>query len=108
VEYSYELLLVELGARIKQLRKDRGWTLRDMVVQHDFHLTHWQSFENGKRGLSLPSLLRIAGVLDVPPSKLIEGLGEPTKLEKTRSPRKQSVKSATSVPDEQTRKGRKR
>ena len=79
MEYSYELLLEQLGARIKQLRKDRGWTLRDMVVQHDFHLTHWQAFEKGNRGMSLPSLLRVASVFDVSPSKLLEGLGTPAK-----------------------------
>lgn len=76
MHYSYKLLLEELGARIKKLRKDRGLTLRDMVVQHGFHLTHWQTFERGKRGLALPSLLRIAEVLDVTLCELLDGLGE--------------------------------
>jgi transcriptional regulator with XRE-family HTH domain len=75
VQYSYELLLVQLGARLKGLRKERGWTLRDMVIQHGFHLTHWQSFERGNRGMSLPSLLRIAEVFGVTPSDLLKGLG---------------------------------
>lgn len=79
MHYSYELLLEELGARIKKLRKERGFTLRDMVVKHGFHLTHWQAFERGKRGLSLPSLLRIAEVLDVTLSELLDGLGEAPK-----------------------------
>lgn len=86
MEYSYELLLEQLGARIKQLRKDRGWTLRDMVVEHDFHLTHWQAFEKGNRGMSLPSLLRVASVFGVTPSQLLEGLGMPAKQDKKRSP----------------------
>lgn len=74
--YSYDLLLQQLGARIKELRKARGWTLRDMVVQHGFHLSHWQGFESGTRGISIPSLLRISEVLDVSPSQLLEGLGK--------------------------------
>ena len=67
VEYSYELLLEQLGARLKALRKERGWTLRDMVVTHEFHLTHWQAFEKGNRGMSLPSLLRVAAIFDLTP-----------------------------------------
>jgi hypothetical protein len=79
LHYSYALLLEELGARIKKLRKERGLTLRDMVVQHGFHLTHWQAFERGKRGMALPSLLRIAEVLDVTLCDLLDGLGEAPK-----------------------------
>lgn len=74
--YSYEVFLEQLGARIKQMRKERGWTLRDMVVQHGFHLSHWQAFEKGNRGMSLPSLLRIAEVYSITLSDLLDGLGE--------------------------------
>jgi transcriptional regulator with XRE-family HTH domain len=91
VEYSYELLLEQLGTRIKRLRKDHGWTLRDMVVQHGFHLSHWQAFEKGNRGMSLPSLLRVASVLDVSPSKLLEGLGMPAKQDTKRSQAKKRL-----------------
>ncbi len=68
--------LEELGARIKQLRKGRGWTLRDMVVQHGFHLTHWQGFERGKKGISVPSLMQVAELFDMTLCHLLEGLGE--------------------------------
>jgi len=74
--YSYELLQKQLGARIKAMRQERKWTLRDMVVSHGFHLTHWQHFERGTRGISIPSLLRIAEVFGVTPSALLEDLGE--------------------------------
>jgi transcriptional regulator with XRE-family HTH domain len=50
--------------------------MRDMVVQHGFHLTHWQAFERGNRGISLPSLLRIAEVLGITVCELLKGLGE--------------------------------
>ena len=74
--YSYEKFLKDFSVRIKQLRKERGWTLRDMVVRHDFHLTHWQAFESGKRGFSLPSLLRIAEVFDLRLCDLLADAGE--------------------------------
>ncbi len=74
--YSYEKFLADLSARIKRMRKERGWTLRDMVVRHDFHLTHWQNFESGKRGFAVPSLLRIAEVFGLRLSELIGDAGE--------------------------------
>jgi transcriptional regulator with XRE-family HTH domain len=75
LQYSYDLLQKQLGARIKVMRKERGWTLRDMVIKHDVHLTHWQHFERGSRGISVPSLLRIAEIFGVTPSQLLEDLG---------------------------------
>lgn len=76
MRYSVELLQQELAARIKQLRKARGWTLRHMVIEYRFHLAHWQGFEGGKKGITLPSLVRIAEVFDMTLSQLLDGLGE--------------------------------
>jgi transcriptional regulator with XRE-family HTH domain len=75
LHYSYDLLQKQFGARLKSMRKEKGWTLRDMVIQHGVHLTHWQHFERGSRGISVPSLLRIAEIFEVTPSQLLEGLG---------------------------------
>lgn len=66
-----------LGLRIRGMRKDRGWTLRDMVVQHGFHLSAWQGFESGRVGMSLRSLLRVAGALGMHPSELLAGIEIP-------------------------------
>lgn len=74
MQYTYEVFLKELGARLKQMRKDRGWTLRHMVVDHNFHITHWQSFESGK-AISVPSLLRVCEVFDTSLEDLVRGLG---------------------------------
>jgi transcriptional regulator with XRE-family HTH domain len=75
MQYSHEAFLKELGARLKGMRRERGWTLRHMVVEHGFHLTHWQKFEGGK-GISLASLLRVCEVFGVPLPKLVADLGE--------------------------------
>lgn len=74
MHYSYEKFLAELGAKLRQMRLERGWTYRDMIVQHGFHLAHWQSFEKGK-GISVPSLLRMCEVFDVTLDSLISGIG---------------------------------
>ena len=71
--YSYEVFMKELGARLRQMRRDRGWTLRTMVVEHGFHLTHWQKFEKGK--IALASLLRICQVFDVRVEELVANIG---------------------------------
>jgi hypothetical protein len=44
------------------------------VVQHGFHLTQIQRIGKGD-GLSVPTLLRIAEVFQIPVEELVEGLG---------------------------------
>ena len=68
---EYERFLKALGAQIRAMRKERGWTLRDMVVQHGFHLSAWQGYEAGRFGMSLPSLLRVARALGLAASELL-------------------------------------
>lgn len=74
VNYSYESFLQELGTKLRQMRVERGWTLRDMIVLHGFHLAHWQGFEKG-RGMSIQSLLRICAVFSMRLEDLIAGVG---------------------------------
>ncbi len=72
--YSYEKFLTELGRKLRQLRIDRGLTLRAMIITHGFHLAQWQGFEKGK-GISVPSLLRMCEVFDLKLEDLIGGMG---------------------------------
>jgi hypothetical protein len=74
LRYDYKEFSAALGKRVKQLRKERGLTLRALVVQHGFHLTQIQRIEKGD-GLSVPTLLRIAEVFQIPVEKLTAGLG---------------------------------
>lgn len=71
---EYALFLKALGARIRGLRKEHGWSWRDMVVLHDFHISKWQGYESGRYGISLPSLLRISKLFGMTVSELLEGL----------------------------------
>jgi len=74
VLYSYEKFLTELGRKLRQLRIDRGLTLRAMIIRHGFHLAQWQGFEKGK-GISVPSLLRMCEVFDLKLEELVGGMG---------------------------------
>jgi transcriptional regulator with XRE-family HTH domain len=80
MQHTFELFLKELGARLKQMRKERGWTYRSMVVDHSFHISHWQGFENGK-GISLRSLFRVCEVFQISLEELVRGLGAPAAYE---------------------------
>ena len=72
--YDYKLFSTALGKRIRQLRKERGLTLRSLVLLHGYHLTQISRIEKGE-GVSVPTLLRLAETFDIPLEKLVEGLG---------------------------------
>lgn len=74
VTYSYERFLKQLGTKLRSMRRDRGWTYRDMIVDHGYHLAQWQNFEKGK-GMSIPSLLRLCEVFECTLEDLTRGLG---------------------------------
>jgi transcriptional regulator with XRE-family HTH domain len=74
LRYDYKEFSAGLGKRIRQLRKERGLTLRALVVQYDFHLTQIQRIEKGD-GISVPTLLRLAETFQIPVETLIANLG---------------------------------
>jgi len=61
-----------LGLRIKELRKQAGYTQEDMI-SFGFSARHWQQIEAG-RPITLTTLLRISENLKTPPERLIKGL----------------------------------
>lgn len=77
---EYERFLKALGAQIRVMRNERGWTLRDMVVNHGFHLSAWQGYEAGRFGMALPSLLRVAKALGLRPSELLSKVEQSVSL----------------------------
>ncbi len=74
LRYDYKAFAVELGARIRKIRKESGLTLRVLQLEHNYHLSQIQRIESGD-GISLPTLLRVAETFQVPVEKLIAGLG---------------------------------
>ncbi len=75
LRYDCKAFYVELGKRIRQLRKEHGLTIRALIVQHGFHTTQIQRIEKGD-GISVPMLLRIAQTFQVPLENLVAGLGK--------------------------------
>jgi transcriptional regulator with XRE-family HTH domain len=66
--------LVELGKRIRNLRKRKGWTQTDMAVCLDMGRTHLSDIEQGKRELGIITLQVIARGLNTKMSELLKGL----------------------------------
>jgi len=66
--------LVELGQRIRKLRRLRGWTQVDMAVNLDMGRTHLSDIEQGKRDLGVITLQVIARGLNSKMSDLLRGL----------------------------------
>lgn len=64
-----------LGRRIKELRKERNWSLNHMNVVHGYVASQWQGFEKGK-ALTIDSLLKMAEIFEVTLVKLLDSLGE--------------------------------
>lgn len=75
LDHEFADQLQVLGARIKKARTERGLSVRDMVVQHNYHEAQWRRYERGS-SLTLPSLMRIARALGTSLSLLLDGIGE--------------------------------
>jgi transcriptional regulator with XRE-family HTH domain len=72
---------VELGFRIRFLRKKTGLSL--MSLAHDIGVSYQQlqKYESGYNRISVSALLAVAKALAVDPSSLLDGLGkDPTDL----------------------------
>ncbi len=74
MQYDYERFLAELGARVKQLRKERKLTHRRMVTDFDFHLGQLAKIENGV-GVSMQTMLKLCVAFDMTLEELVRGLG---------------------------------
>lgn len=85
-----------LGRRIKELRKERGLSLHDMVVKHGYYQSQWQKYEKGGP-VTVDSLLRMATCFGLTLGALINGLNDqfPRQLAPEGDAKKPSVRSPT-------------
>lgn len=72
---DYGQFLKELGGRIKQLRHERGLSLRDMIVIHGYADSQWRRYERGG-SVNVQTLLRICNAFKISLCVLLDGLGE--------------------------------
>ncbi len=75
LRYDYERFRLALGKRMKELRKQRGFTHAAMVSKYAFHLTQIARIERGE-AFSVQMLLRLAETFQVPVGEMISGIGE--------------------------------
>jgi transcriptional regulator with XRE-family HTH domain len=61
-----------LGTKVRQLRKERGYSQEDMI-SFGFSARHWQQVEAG-RPITVTTLLRICEVFEISMAKLVRGL----------------------------------
>lgn len=61
-----------LGARIKQLREEAGYSQEDML-SHGYSVRYWQKVEAGKP-ITLRTLLRICRTFGTPMSDVVRAL----------------------------------
>jgi transcriptional regulator with XRE-family HTH domain len=63
-----------LGARIRQLRKERKWSQENLAAASDMHWTYIGQVERGERNLTLQSLRAISKALGMKMSELLVGV----------------------------------
>jgi len=72
---DHELFQKALAERLRTLRKERGFSLRDMTVRFGYAESQWKRVEREGVGTT-QSLLRIAKAFQTTVANLLDGLGE--------------------------------
>ncbi len=67
--------LAEIGARLRDFRKNAGLSLRDLAAKAEMSASFLSLVERGESSLSLTSLFGIARALEIDPADLIESSG---------------------------------
>jgi transcriptional regulator with XRE-family HTH domain len=69
-----EDICVRLGARIRELRKQRGWRQLDLAEHSGVHEVHISDLERGTREICFRNLAALAQGLGVTLSELLTGI----------------------------------
>jgi len=64
----------DLGDRIRQLRKKRGWRQIDLAEQSGIHEVHISDLERGAREVGLRHLAALAAAFDMSLSEFLKGV----------------------------------
>lgn len=62
------------GKRLKELRKQKGWTQKELANMLDIRYSHLNKYENGMHAPPLEKLTQLADIFDVSLDYLIMGL----------------------------------
>lgn len=62
-----------LGANLRRLRLDRGWSQEELAHRAGLHRTYISSVECAQRNISIDQIERLADAFDTLPSNLFAG-----------------------------------
>jgi transcriptional regulator with XRE-family HTH domain len=65
---------IQLGERIRELRKERGWRQIDLAEQAGIHEVHISDLERGSREVGLRHLAALAAAFDLSLSEFLKGV----------------------------------
>lgn len=65
---------IQLGERIRELRKKRGWRQIDLAEQSGIHEVHISDLERGVREVGLRHLAALAAAFDLTLSEFLKGV----------------------------------
>ena len=65
---------IQLGERIRELRKKRGWRQIDLAEQAGIHEVHISDLERGTREVGLHHLAALAAAFDLSLSEFLNGV----------------------------------
>ena len=80
-----DVLIVSVGARLKQLRYAAGLTQESMANRIGCGLRNYQRLETGQVNMSLRTVARLALALRTEPSQLFAQVGPMIEIERPRS-----------------------
>lgn len=66
--------LEQFGLRVRQLRKQAGFSQEKLAELSNLHRTYISGIECGDRNISLVNIVRLARVLRVTPSELLKDI----------------------------------
>ena len=72
---DHEAFFAALGRRIKELRKERGWSLHKMVAEFGYYDAQWRKYEKGS-AITIDGILKMCSIFNVTLRELIDHLGE--------------------------------
>lgn len=67
---------VQVGKRIRDLRKKRGWRQIDLAEQSGIHEVHISDLERGVREVGLRHLAALAGAFGLSLSEFLKGISD--------------------------------
>lgn len=71
------VLAAAFGSRVRDLRKEKGWSIRVFASKAGCHWSFVGQVERGERNVTLRTIVRFADVLGVDPGELLHGMRWP-------------------------------